>query len=214
MRSSPAACHHRGVGSEEKPYRQVRAAYTESTIRVYQAYPAEIAEAALAAGTFVPPFKRGRMTWVKSSFLWMAYRCGYASKTGQERVLGVDIRREGFHWAVRRAVLSHFDAAVDGDHATWSARVAGSPVRVQWDPERGLRHEALGHRSLQLGLSGEAVRRYVDEWIVGITDVTPVMLEVGRLVRGGELKRARELVPRERVYPLGEGDFGAVTAGG
>ncbi|WP_035285911.1 DUF4291 domain-containing protein [Actinokineospora spheciospongiae] len=193
-------------------YREVRAVHTDSTIRVYQAYPAEIADAALAAGTFAPPFKRDRMTWVKPSFLWMAYRCGYADKAGQERVLAVDISREGFHWAIGRAVLSHFDAAVHGDHATWSARVAGSPVRVQWDPERGLRHEALGHRSLQLGLRGEAVRRYVDEWVVGLTDVTPLMREVGRLVRAGETARARELLPRERVYPLEEQDISALAA--
>jgi hypothetical protein len=45
-------------------------------------------------------------------------------------------------------------------------------VRVQWDPERSLRLGVLPYRSLQVGLSGAAVDRYVDDWIVGITDVT------------------------------------------
>ena len=71
------------------PARQIRAVYTAETITVYQAYPPEIAEAALAAGRFVPPFKRDRMTWIKPSFLWMMYRCGWATKPGQERVLAV-----------------------------------------------------------------------------------------------------------------------------
>jgi hypothetical protein len=42
--------------------RVVRAAHTDSTITVYQAYPQEIAEPALRARTFVAPFKRERMT--------------------------------------------------------------------------------------------------------------------------------------------------------
>lgn len=56
------------------------------------------------------------------------------------------------------------------------------------------------------------MRRYVDEWVVGLTDVTPVMREVGRLVRAGETARARELLPEERVYPLGEHDISAWAA--
>jgi hypothetical protein len=38
----------------------VCAAYTAGTITVYQAYGPEIAEAAVAAGTFVPPGHPGR----------------------------------------------------------------------------------------------------------------------------------------------------------
>ena len=60
--------------------REVRAVYDAETIRVYQAYSDEIADAALAAGTFVAPFKRDRMTWIKPSFLWMMYRSGWARK--------------------------------------------------------------------------------------------------------------------------------------
>jgi hypothetical protein len=58
------------------PERQVRAQFTDRTLTVYQAYPSEIADAAVRAGTFVPPFKRERMTWIKPSFLWMMYRSG------------------------------------------------------------------------------------------------------------------------------------------
>ncbi|MFG1694145.1 DUF4291 family protein [Nonomuraea sp. NPDC049309] len=39
-------------------------------------------------------------------------------------------------------------------------------MRIQWDPERGLRHEVLPYRSIQVGLGGVAVRRYVEEWTV------------------------------------------------
>jgi hypothetical protein len=61
------------------PERQVRALFDEETITVYQAYGHEIADAALEAGTFVPPFKRDRMTWIKPSFLWMMHRSSWAT---------------------------------------------------------------------------------------------------------------------------------------
>jgi hypothetical protein len=43
---------------------------------VYQAYTAQIAVPAVAAGRFVDPFSRARMTWIQPSFLWMMYRSG------------------------------------------------------------------------------------------------------------------------------------------
>jgi len=197
----------------EQPERAVRACYSVHTIRVYQAYSAPIADAALAAGTFVPPFKRERMTWLKPSFRWMAYRCGYASKPGQERVLAIDITREGFHWALERAVLSHFVPAVHGDSDTWAAQVKTSPVRVQWDPERDLFHRPLTHRSIQVGLRGEAVRRYVQEWITGISDVTDLMRNVGAHVASGNIEQASALLPAERPYPLPEDLVSRLNAG-
>jgi hypothetical protein len=82
------------------PLRQIRAHYTSETITVYQAYPPEIALPTLAAGRFVSPFKRSRMTWIKPSFLWMMYRSGWATKSGQEHVVAVEITRDGFNWAL------------------------------------------------------------------------------------------------------------------
>jgi hypothetical protein len=182
--------------------RQVRAVYTDTTITVYQAYPAEIADPALRAGRFVPPFKRARMTWIKPSFLWMMYRCGWATKAGQERVLAVEIQRDGFEWALSRAVLSHHDHVTHAGRAEWSRELKRSPVRVQWDPERSLRLEELPYRSLQVGLGGEAVDRYVDEWITGLTEVTGLARSVrGRLDAGDDVGAAA-LLPAERAYPL------------
>jgi hypothetical protein len=84
-------------------FRQIRAAQTAAPITVYQAYSPAIASPALAAGRFVAPFKRERMTWIKPSFLWMAYRSGWGTKPGQEQVLAVEITREGLsgRWPIR-----------------------------------------------------------------------------------------------------------------
>ncbi|MFE9960378.1 DUF4291 domain-containing protein [Micromonospora sp. NPDC005299] len=184
------------------PARQIHARYSADTITVYQAYPPQVALPAVAAGRFVAPFKRDRMTWIKPSFLWMMYRCGWATKPGQERVLSIDITREGFEWALARACLSHYDRDVHGDKTTWSRQLKTSPVRVQWDPERTLHLEALPYRSLQVGLSGEAVDRYVDDWIVAVTDITPTVHRVRELLRINDEQSAAAHLPVEHVYPL------------
>ncbi len=182
--------------------REVRAQHDDDTLVVYQAYAPQIADAALAAGTFVAPFKRERMTWIKPSFLWMMYRCGWATKPGQERVLAITITRSGLEWALRHACLSDYEAALYGSHEAWQERRRTSPVRVQWDPERSLQLGRLDHRAIQIGLSAEAAGRYVDRWICAIADATPLAREIGALVGAGQLGAARALLPVERRLEL------------
>jgi Domain of unknown function (DUF4291) len=182
--------------------RHVRAKFSAETIVVYQAYASPIADAALAAGTFVAPFKRERMTWIKPSFLWMMYRSGWATKPGQERILAVEMTRAGFEWGLANASLSHYDRDVHESAKAWAAEK--SPVRVQWDPERSIDLQPLPYRAIQIGLSGEAVTRYVDDWIRGITDVTGTATEIRRLLAAGERDAATESLPEERLYPLPE----------
>lgn len=193
------------------PQRQIRAVHTADTITVYQAYRPEIAGAAMRAGRFVAPFKRERMTWIKPSFLWMMYRCGWAMKPGQENVLAVEISRTGFEWALVHSSLSHYDRAHHPDQQAWAAGLRASPVRVQWDPERSLTLQALPYRSLQVGLSGAAVDAYVDEWTVAITDVTSLAREIRDRLRAGDEPGAAALLPAERAYPL-PAEIGTVIA--
>jgi hypothetical protein len=123
--------------------RQIRAFFTDTTIRVYQAYCHEIADKALQAQAFVPPFKMERMTWIKPSFLWMMYRSGWGTKSGQERILAVDLLRDGFEWALAHACLTHYDPVVYASQEDWALTKAESPVRVQWDPDRSPTMELL-----------------------------------------------------------------------
>ena len=189
---------------EREPTFRVRAQHTESSVTVYQAYRPEIGRPAAVSGRFPPSWSRDRMTWIKPSFLWMMYRCGWAAKEGQETVLAVEISREGFEWALRHACLSHYVPVLHGDRDAWKRQLRAVPARVQWDPERDLRLNPLPYRSLQLGLGGEASAKYADEWILGIEDVTPLATEMHARVRAGELERAAQLLPNERPYPLGE----------
>lgn len=184
----------------DTPQHQIRAVYDEHTIRIYQAYSDQIADAALAGGTFVsPPFSMTRMTWIKPSFLWMMYRAGWGYKdAGQSRILAIDITRDGFDWALAHSCLSHAPPGMSKEE--WTQLKADSPVRIQWDPERDLHLRPLPYRAIQIGLSGEAVRLYVGQWIQKITDITGLAHEIHELIERGQLDQAQAKMPVERAY--------------
>ena len=186
------------------PEREIRAVYTSATIRIYQAYSDVIADSALGRQTFVsPPFSMNRMTWIKPSFLWMMYRSGWGKKDdGQKRILAIDISHAGFAWALEHSCPSHPgpDASID----EWRALKDRTPVRIQWDPERDLHHNPLPHRTIQIGLSGEAVRRYTQEWIAAIHDLTDLAHSIHGRVLAGDLAGARSMLPEEKPYSVTE----------
>ncbi len=177
----------------------IRARYDDTTVRVYQAYPPAIADPALRAQRFVPPFLLTRMTWIKTSFFWMMYRSGWAGKPGQERILAIDIMRSGFDWCLARAQHSQYRPESGLSREQWRNRFRQSPVRVQWDPERDRHLHRLPVRAIQLGLRGEAIHRYAAEWTVSISDITVLAQQV-RDDASGTL--AAEITARETVYPV------------
>lgn len=187
----------------DTPPRRIRAAHTRTTVTVYQAYSPSLGLPAARDGRFPPAWKRERMTWVKPSFLWMMYRCGWAAKAGQETVLAVEITRDGFDRALAGACLSHYSRGVHADRTDWQRALRESSARVQWDPERDVQLNPLPYRSLQLGLSGPSSRAYADEWTVSIRDVTPLAREIHGLLRSGDADAARALLPAETPYPSG-----------
>ncbi|AOS37989.1 hypothetical protein A0U95_04240 [Pseudomonas brassicacearum] len=180
---------------------QIRAVYDDKTIRVYQAYSDAIADSALIHGTFVsPPFKMERMTWIKPSFLWMMYRAGWGFKdAGQNRILAIDITRKGLEWALSHSIPSHRPTMSDEE---WRLLKNNSPVRIQWDPERDLFLQPLEYRTIQIGLSGEAVDLYVNEWIQRVTDVTPLAHEVHDLIQNKKINEANAKLPTELILTL------------
>ena len=181
-------------------YKEIRAVYTDKTIRVYQAYNPYIAGEAVRKGTFGDSFSMNRMTWIKPSFLWMMYRCGWCTKENQEHVLAIDIRREYFDKAVKQAVVStyHEESGITRDE--WQKLIKESEVRVQWDPEKDINGNNLSYRSLQLGLRGQTLYEYVNDWIVELTDITDYVKELNsyRL----QQKDITDMLPKESVYLL------------
>lgn len=185
------------MGQENKE-KQIRAVYTDTTIRVYQAYCPEIAEEAVRLQTFGSHFSLNRMTWIKPSFLWMMYRCGWAGKEGQERVLAIDLTREGFDSAVEQAVLSSYKEECGLSREEWKKLVEKSDVRVQWDPEKDVHGNNLPYRSIQIGLRGQAVRDYVEKWIVRVEDITEEVKRLDALRHQGV--DIVGLLPKEEIY--------------
>lgn len=188
------------------PLRQIRALYNDRTIRVYQAYSDTIADSALQHGTFVsPPFKMDRMTWIKPSFLWMMYRSGWGKKdSGQNRILAIDITREGFEWALEHSCLSHFEKGIYATKEEWQTAKNHSPVRIQWDPERDIHLQPLEHRAIQIGLSDEAVKLYVNDWIYSITDATEMAAEIYSHAEKKQFESAKQQIPIEDNYPISD----------
>ena len=193
-----------------RPLREIRAVYDDRTIRVYQAYSPAIAEPAVAAQRFVPPFSLSRMTWIKPSFTWMMYRSGWAQKPGQECILAVDIHRAGFEWALAHACLSHFEPGLYADRANWETALRESPVRIQWDPERDLRLQPLPWRAIQVGLGPIASREYADKWVHRITDITALARRVHEAVSTGKMDVAQSLLEPERPYTVPEAIAGRI----
>ena len=166
--------------------KEIRAVYNEKTIRVYQAYNEKIANEAISLGTFGPSFKMERMTWIKPSFLWMMYRSGWANKDGQERILAIDIKREGFEEIIENAVLSTFKDGIDVSYEEWQTRLKRSEVRCQWDPDRDIYGNPLNRRAIQLGLRGSMVDKYVNN--------------VSESISLGTFQE--NILPKEQEYPL------------
>jgi len=135
------------------------------------------------------------------------YRSGWGTKAGQERVLAVEITREGFdEWALANSCLSSYEPEAYESREAWAACKVRSPVRVQWDPERYyITLAPLPYCAIQVRLSGEAVRRYVEEWIVNIYEATEKANELRALLLSGGEVGARALLPQEKPYPLPEG---------
>jgi Domain of unknown function (DUF4291) len=176
----------------------VLAQFDDETVVVYQAYRPEIGHYAAAHGRFGDGFSLARMSWIKPNFLWMMYRSGWGTKPGQEVVLAIWLRRAAFDAIVAQAVPSSQSTRRWPVRADWEAAVAGSDVRLQWDPDHGPGGEPLQRRAVQLGLRGPVLAAYAHEWIVAIEDVSALCAEQ----RARRADRAALRTPREDVYPV------------
>jgi hypothetical protein len=187
------------------PYRQIRAQYDAQTITIYQAYSIDIATAAVqqqklnASEKFSPT----RMTWIKPSWCWMMYRSGYSLKdANQARILALKMTHEHFQQLLSQAVVTSEGRALTGEEKKM-------PVRVQWDPERKPNLGVCPYRSIQIGISGVLGKRWAEEWIESIEDVTEKALELKRAVEENPKVAVEELVerglmPLERDYEIPE----------
>jgi hypothetical protein len=182
--------------------REIRADYDRDTIVVYQAYAATIADPAVEAQRFVPPFSRMRMTWIKPSFLWLMHRSNWGQKAGQQRTLAVRLHRAGWERALELGVLTSPERAVFASADDWERQFRDAVVHIQWDPERDLRGASLNHDSIQVGLGRDIIGEFATSWVVAIEDLSARVAQMRQHLRAGHADRARRLLPPERVYPV------------
>src|SRR4051795_11784163 len=161
----PASGHH------------ILAQFDAESIVVYQAYRPEIGHFAARHGYFGGEFSLNRMSWVKPNFLWMMYRSGWGTKQGQEVTLAVRLRRDAFDEILRLAAHSSYAPEVYGTHEAWQRAVAGSDVRLQWDPDHGPSGDPIERRAIQLGLRGNVLARYAKGWLFDVEDISDFVTE-------------------------------------
>ncbi|MBX2798838.1 MAG: DUF4291 domain-containing protein [Myxococcales bacterium] len=153
--------------------RHLLAQASPSDLCVYQAYNAEIATYAVEHQRFGGPWSFDRMSWIKTSFLWMMHRSGWATKAGQERILAIHLKRSAFDDLLSRAVeTSHHPDTTGWSRDEWRRRSKRCDVRFQWDPDYDPAGFRLERRALQIGLRRDALRDFATRWISHITDIT------------------------------------------
>ena len=156
-----------------KKGQQIIGNYDEKSIVVYQAFNHAIADFAVKNQRFGGAhYSFNRMTWIKPNFMWMMYRAGWATKVNQERILALRISRTGFEEILKNAVHSSFKNHIYKNHEEWKAALTAFEVRLQWDPDHTPVGEKLERKAIQLGFKGEILKRFNQEWIMEITDLT------------------------------------------
>jgi hypothetical protein len=168
-------------------------------IVVYQAYNNSIADFAITNQYFGgDSFSYKRMSWIKPNFLWMMYRCGWAKKHNQERVLAISLSLKNFETILEKAVYSSFQEKLYTSKEEWKLDLASKEVRLQWDPDHDPYGQKLERRAIQLGIKGSLLKKYGKEFIESIEDITPFVKEQKKLI---DLKESKKLkVPKESVF--------------
>ncbi len=171
---------------------------TQGLLVVYQAYKKSIADFAVK-NQFLggPDYSYSRMSWIKPNFLWMMYRCGWAEKENQERVLALWITRSDFEEILAKAVFSSFNKNYYGSHEHWRNHLQSGEVRLQWDPDHDPYGNKLQRRAIQLGLKEEALKTFGKDQIKRIEDITDFVKTQKQLLGNNGIEKL--FIPVETV---------------
>ncbi len=167
----------------------------------YQAYKNSIANFAVANQKLGGnDFSYERMSWIKPNFLWMMFRCGWAEKENQERVLAFWIKKIDFLDILKQSVFTHFDSNMYADEETWKNLLTTHKVRLQWDPDHNPTGGKLERKAMQLGLKGKILEKFGQEYIQHIADMTDFVKSQKPFIQ--KLNQYQLLVPQERIISI------------
>lgn len=168
-------------------------------IIVYQAYNNSIANFAIENQCFGGnSYSYSRMSWIKPNFLWMMYRCGWAQKENQERILGIWISKSDFDFILEESVFSSYQENIYKTHENWKNELVIKPVRLQWDPDHDIYGNKQDRKAIQLGIKGDLLEKFGKEMISEIVDLTEFVKEQKNTIDSGELDNLQ--VPKEWIY--------------
>lgn len=171
---------------------------TDDYMVVYQAYKKSIADFAvknqMLGGS---DFSYSRMSWIKPNFLWMMYRCGWAEKENQERVLAIWIKKDVFEEILKNATFTSYKSEYYETEQNWRAELELKKVRLQWDPDHDPFGKKLERRAIQLGLKDEILEKFGKEQIECIMDITDFVKEQKKCLDNNQIEKL--LIPRERI---------------
>jgi hypothetical protein len=97
----------------------------------------------------------------------------------------------------RAAVASSFDPTREASYDEQKRALQTSEVRLQWDLDHDPSGNPVQRRAIQLGLRGEMLRRYGQEEVLSVEDVTRFAKEQARTLTGDIQDLS---VPAERTY--------------
>lgn len=175
--------------------RHLTACWDESSVVLYQAYPAPLAEVALREGRLGGVgWRNDRTSKLRTSFTDLMRRSDAGRGEGREVVLGVHIRREAFDAMLRQAVHAVFPGGVYPNKQSWRLATRHAQVLLDWSGVPGPDGVLLARQAARLGLRDHALRHLVAN-AIGVEDLTGV----ARALRDGS---PTALVPTEKPYPV------------
>lgn len=178
--------------------RHILAHHNDESIIVYQAYRLNIGNFAIKNGYFGGQFSFDRMTWIKTNFLWMMYRSKWGTKSGQEIVLAIRLKKSFFNTILSYSVPAIYEESEYKNKTEWKSALSRSPIRLQWDPDRDPLGNSIRRRAIQLGLKGKLVKDYAKEAILEIQDISSYVKSQRHRALAGEFRKVN--IPKETIY--------------
>lgn len=175
----------------------------EKLIVVYQAYKNSIADFAVKNQYLGgADFSYSRMSWIKPNFLWMMYRCGWAEKENQERVLAFWVDKTDFESILNEAVFTSFNPNYYDNHDKWENELKLKNVRLQWDPDHDPFGNKVERRAIQLGLKDNVLEKFGKYQIKQIEDITFFVKQQKQFLDNQQLDKLS--VPIETVFKMSD----------
>ncbi|HZY80404.1 MAG TPA: DUF4291 family protein [Cyclobacteriaceae bacterium] len=94
-------------------------------------------------------FSFSRMSRIKTGFVWMMHRSGWALKEGQEHVLRISLPIAVFDELLSSTVISSFSTGYFESTDQWSNALLTGESRLQWDPDHSPTGQPLSRKTIE-----------------------------------------------------------------